>query len=207
MISVHLSFGLSGRDEDYHESEMGLLADKVWSFDVGCDINPSDALGFFVFGHRADRESKQRARQSGGTLSTDERNTWDLTLSEVTDSWGLGLNTQFADGFDLGVTAQWSRSDGDTDFFTLPGGTPASATSFDEYDDNEWTTVNVKLGYAINKQIKTGFAYGYEEYTTNRFARDGLTNYAPGSILLNYNDGDYAANIFAAYLQISFGGS
>ena len=98
-------------------------------------------------------------------------------------------------------TSEWSQS---TEGESSEWSQNTEAESFDEYDDNKWWVLGARLGFKLNEQVEAGVGYWRDEFTTNRFQRDGLTEYLPGSLLLNPNDGDYAADIFAADLVISF---
>jgi hypothetical protein len=173
-------------------------------FNAEVGYTPNENLTFFIFGHRTDAESMQRARQSGGTLSTNPADDWELTLDEVTDTWGLGLDASWAERWSTRISGQWSESDGDSHFFSPPGGTPNRAKSFSEYDDNEWLVVSGRLGFKVNPNVEAGVTLAHDEFTTNRFQRNGLTPYFPGSLILNPNDGDYTANILALDLRMAF---
>ena len=66
----NLNLGVSGRDEDYDESQFGLIDDDILQLSADLSYSPGEDLTFFAFAHLGDRETFQRARQSGGTLST-----------------------------------------------------------------------------------------------------------------------------------------
>jgi MtrB/PioB family decaheme-associated outer membrane protein len=202
--SVSITGGVTLRNEDYDESEFGLNSYDSVMYNAEVDYTPSEKISLFVFVHRTDAESFQRARQSGGTLSTNPADDWELTLDETTDTIGLGFESRFARTWTGRVQGQWSNSDGDTDFFSPPGGNPNRAEGFPEYDDNEWLVLSGRLGKEITPNVAAGVTYVREEYTTNRFQRDGLSPYLPGSLILNPEDGDYTADIVAVDMRIAF---
>ena len=203
-------FGVTGRNEDYDESAFGLISDETLQYNFEIGYTPGDNLNFFVFGHRADRESFQRARQSGATPSTNPLDDWTADLDETNDTWGLGFNTRFAERWTTDVSARWSKSDGFADFTAFPGGLPLSgrpvpqALDFDNYEDIELLALLGRLDYRITDQASAGVFYRYEDYTIDSFILQGLANYLPGALLLNPEQGDYQANIFGLELKLAF---
>ena len=200
----NLNFNVSLYEEDYDESEFGLINDEVVQLGAELDYTPGESMNVFVFGHYADRQSFQRARQSGGTLSTDPNNDWSATLDEVTDTWGLGLQKDLGRRCRLDLTARWSRSDGEADLFTPPGGSPSSAVDIDNYEDIELFSLISRFDFEIAEHISAGFTYRYEDFLLDRFILQGLQAYLPAALLLSANEGDYEANIFGVDLRLSF---
>lgn len=103
-------FGVTGRNEDYEESAFGLISDEILQYNVEVGYTPGDNLNFFVFGHRADRDSFQRARQSGATPSTNPLDDWTADLDETTDTWGLGVTSKLAERCSRSSAAWTTRS-------------------------------------------------------------------------------------------------
>ena len=204
LLSGFLSRQWNLRDDDYDESEFGLVGDKTWQLNVDFNVHPSDDLGFYVFGSYADREVYQRARQSGGTLSTSELDSWDATFDEKTNSWGAGLDARLNDRMKLKLFGQWTDADGDALIFSPPGGSPDVGFGFDNYDDSELLWFKVRLGWDFNDVVAAGIGYWYERYETSRFGIDGIAPYAPGAVLLAGNDGEYEANVVTLDLRMRF---
>jgi MtrB/PioB family decaheme-associated outer membrane protein len=200
--SWNFSFGISGRDEDYPNSEFGLQFDEILSYNFELGYAPGADLNFFLFGHIADREVFQESRQSGGTLSTDPLDNWNVLLNEDTTTWGLGLNKKNESGWSFDLSAHISDSDGEGDFTTPPGG--RTAVDFDNYEDIELFSVWLKAAYEINEGVSCGFFYLWEDYTIDSFILQGIVPYLPQSILLAANDGDYEANLFGVNLRFVF---
>lgn len=183
---------------------MGLLSEDLSQFDAEVSYTPGERLTLFVFGSRTDRETFQRARQSGGTLSTNPLDTWELTLTEVTDTWGLGLDARPAEHWEVRVSGSLSDADGDSDFFSPPGGTPDEAVSFPEYDDNKWLVYTAGFVFHVNDNVQTGLRLQHDEFETNRFARNGQQPYLPGALILDLDDGDYDADLLMVDLRVRF---
>lgn len=204
----NLSLGISGRNEDYPESEFGLRSDEISSYNFELGYTPGENLNFFVFGHQAGREVFQRARQSGGTLSTREIDNWTILFNEDTTTLGLGLSSKRDNGFGLDFSVNRSESDGEADFETPPGGSPSVAVDFDNYEDIELLTASLFLSYEVSKRTSLGVFYRYEDYSIDSFNLVGLQPYLGGTLLLLGNDGDYQASIFGiqAKFKINPGG-
>jgi MtrB/PioB family decaheme-associated outer membrane protein len=206
----NLSFGLTGREEDYDESEFGLISDEILQYNFELGYTPSATTNFYLFAHRADREVFQRARQSGSTVSTRPLDDWSVLLDEATDTWGLGWTQRPAEAWQLDLSARWSNADGDADFTATPGGLPLApphppeAVDFANYEDIELLAGELKVGYQVSERFGTALWYRYEDYTIDSFILQGLQNYLPGALLLNASNGDYTANVVGAQLQFAF---
>lgn len=202
--------GVTGRDEDYDESQFGLIADEILQYNLELGYAPGETLNLYLFGHRADRETFQRARQSGGTVSTNPLDDWLVDFDEKTDTWGLGATSRFAEKWTTDISGRWSKSDGFADFTAFPGGAPLAgrpvpqALDFDNYEDIELLALIGRLDYQINEQAGAGIFYRYEDYTIDSFIRQGLSNYLPGALLLNPEQGDYKANVYGLELKLAF---
>ncbi len=202
--------GVTGRDEDYDESELGLLADELVQWNAELSYAPGENLTFYLFGQRADRESFQIARQSGGTVSTRPLDNWELTLDEQNDTWGLGLTSRFAADWTADVSGRWTRSDGFADFVAFAGGLPLASPprtepqDFDNYEDIELFAFDGRLEYRLAERATAGFGYRYEDYTIDSFILQGLANYLPGALLLAADNGDYQADLFFLDLKLTF---
>ena len=170
----NLNLGISGRDEDYDESQFGLIDDEILQLSADLSYSPSEDLAFFAFAHLGDRESFQRDRQSGGTISTNPADDWTVDLDEVTDTAGLGFNGSPTDRFKWDISGNWSRSDGDADFASPPGGTSGQNSArepvdFDNYEDIELLALALQVDYVVSPRFDVGLLYRYEDYTIDSF--------------------------------------
>ena len=204
----NLTLGVNSRNEDYDKSLFGLQKDDVLSYNAEVSYSPGEKLSFFLFGQRADRDVRQKGRQSGATPSTNPLDDWPVKFSEVTDTWGLGLNGKAGAGWTYDLSGTWSKSDGEADFTTFPGGLPVTpprpVLDLGNYEDIELLSVLGRLGYQITPNATAGLFYRYEDYTIDSFILQGLQNYLPGALLLNADVGDYTGNIFGVDLGLKF---
>lgn len=200
----NIDVGVSHMDEDYDESELGLIADEVMQLSAEVGYTPGENLTFFVFGHRSDRDTLQRSRQSGGTVSTNPDDNWQADFEEVTDTWGLGLRAQLSERSELDISGNWSRSDGLVDLFTTPAGSPSSAEDIDNYEDIELFALRARIDFEITDAARAGLSYRYEDFTLDRFILQGLLPYLPGATLLAADEGDYQASVIGVDLRLSF---
>ena len=65
-------------------------------------------------------------------------------------------------------------------------------------------SVQWKLDYKISEQVGVGLMYRYEDYTIDSFILQGLTNYLPGALLINADNGDYQASIAGLFFKLKF---
>jgi MtrB/PioB family decaheme-associated outer membrane protein len=213
--TLSLSLGASARADEYPESEFGLTDDEILQYSFDLSWAPSEANVLYLFGHLADREVEQAARQSGATPSTRPIDSWFAAFDETNDTFGLGWTTKLGGEWALDVSGRYAESDGTADFTAFPGGLPlaspgaglparTAAQDFDNYEDFELFTGKVKLDYAVNEHATCGFWYQYEDYTADSFITQGVTNYLPGALLIAADNGDYEANLFALTLKLAF---
>lgn len=201
-------FGVTGRNEDYKESEFGLLEDEILQYNAEIGYAPGESLNFYLFGHIADRDSLQAARQSGATPSTNPLDTWTAAINETTETLGLGLTKKVA-SWTMDLSGQYSSSDGEIDFTAFPGGLPLgtpprTVVDIPNYEDIELLALLARVDYQLNAHAKAGVGYRWEDYTIDSFLIQGLRNYLPGTLLLNADQGDYTGSVLMLDLSLIF---
>jgi MtrB/PioB family decaheme-associated outer membrane protein len=205
----NLSFGVNARNEDYDRSLFGLQKDDVLAYNAEISYSPGERLSFFLFGQRSDRDVTQKGRQSGSLPSTNPLDDWTTAFAEITDTWGLGLNSKLGPAWTFDLSGTWSKSDGEADFTAFPGGLtlgnpPRPLLDLANYEDIELLSVLGRLGYKINDNATTGLFFRWEDYTIDSFILQGLQNYLPGALLLNANVGDYTGRVLGLDLTLTF---
>jgi MtrB/PioB family decaheme-associated outer membrane protein len=197
--SWNFTFGVTGRDEDYDKSELGLISDDIFQYNAELAFVPSDALTFYLFGQWADRQTFMISRQSGATPSTNPLDNWEVEFDEGTATLGLGLTTAFAKRWTADLSVRRSDSNGDADFTAFRGGAPLgtrpAAQDFANYEDTELLSALAKLGFKINERFNLGLGYLWEDYSIDSFILQDLQSYLPGALLLNGNNGDYEGHV------------
>jgi MtrB/PioB family decaheme-associated outer membrane protein len=202
--TLQLSLGYSRRDEDYEQSEFGLASDEIEQYSVDLDFSPGDRLTFFAFGHRGERQSFQHARQSAATPSTNPRDDWDLLLDEATDTYGFGLEAKPAARLKLGLSGNWSKSDGEADFRTPASSSLPVPLDIGNYEDIELLSVKATLEWQLKEHLSLALGYLYEDFTLDRFILQGLKPYLPAALLLAAREGDYRADVYFAQVGYKF---
>ncbi|MBT8241550.1 MAG: MtrB/PioB family outer membrane beta-barrel protein [Acidimicrobiia bacterium] len=198
----NFSFGLSGREEDYSQSVFGLVSDEIGSYNFEMGYAPGAQMNFMFFLNSADRDSFQRARQSGGSLSTNPLDDWALLLNERTKTWGATVESNRESGWSWELSAHVSDSDGEGDFTTPEGG--RTAVDITNYEDIKLTSFWFTSGYDLNEKVAFGFFVLLEDYSSNSFISQGIVPYLPSSILLAANDGSYDGRLFGVNLRMMF---
>ncbi|HEX6861586.1 MAG TPA: MtrB/PioB family outer membrane beta-barrel protein, partial [Thermoanaerobaculia bacterium] len=201
-------FGVTGRNEDYDESELGLLEDEILQYNAELGYAPGENLNLYLFGHIADRSSFQGARQSGATPSPNPLDSWFADMDEMTETFGLGFTAKHG-AFTTDLSARYTNSDGEIDFTAFPGGLPLgtpprAVVDIDNYEDIELLALLARFDYRITPNTTAGFGYRWEDYTVDSFLFQGLRNYLPGAILLNTDQGDYTGSTFMLDLSLAF---
>lgn len=202
--TLQLSVGYSRRDEDYEQSEFGLASDDVEQYSADLDFSPGDRLTFFAFGHRAERQSFQNARQSAAVPSTNPRDDWDLLLDEKTDTYGFGLETKPAEKVKVRLSGNWSKSDGEADFQTPGSSSLPLPLDIGNYEDIELFTARAMLEWQLKEHLSLALGYLYEDFTLDRFILQGLQSYLPAALLLAAREGDYRADVYVAQVGYKF---
>ena len=206
----NFTFGVTGRDEDYDKSELGLISDDIFQYNAELAFVPSDALTLYLFGQWADRQTFMISRQSGATPSTNPIDNWEADFDESTATLGLGFTTAFAERWTADISVRRSDSNGDTDFTAFPGGLPlaspprTAAQDFSNYEDTELTAALAKLGYKINNRYSLGLGYLWEDYSIDSCILQDLQNYLPGALLLNANYGSYEGEVLYFDVGVKF---
>lgn len=202
--AVQVSVGLSSRDDQYDESEFGLIDDEIFQWNAEIGYTPGENFTAYIFGHEADRQSFQKGRQSGATPSTNPRDDWSLTLDELTTTYGLGLEAKPTSKISIEVSANWSESDGEADFTTpSPSNLPVTK-DIDNYEDIELFSARAEVDFQVTKALTVGLFYLYEDFTLDRFILQGLKAYLPGALLLNANEGTYQGDVIALRIGYTF---
>ncbi len=200
----NFSIGFSGWEEDYGESEFGLVSDDLANVNVEFGYAPGEDFNFFLFAHNEDRDVFQRNRQSGRTLSTNPDDNWTAAFVEDTLTWGLGVSSTFDSGWSLDLSLYVSDSDGEIDFETPPGGSPSEAVDIGNYEDIELFSTRLKASYELNERVSCGVFVLYETYEIDSFIRQGLQPFIASTLLLVANDGDYRGTLFGANVRVKF---
>jgi MtrB/PioB family decaheme-associated outer membrane protein len=200
----NVSAGYSKRKENYDESLFGLIDDDIWQWNGEVGYTPHENLDLYLFGQHSNRESFQRARQSGAAPSVNPADNWNATFDELNDLVGLGLTAKLQKLWTLDVSGRYSKSNGKADLVSPPGGSPDRATGFNNYEDIKLAAFLAQLDYQVTPAASVGLTYRYEDYTIDSFIRQGLAFYLPGSLLLNANSGDYKANVYGLRFKLTF---
>jgi hypothetical protein len=213
--ALSLSLGATLRQDEYPDSEFGLTDDEIMQYSFDLSWAPSESSVLYLFGHLADREVEQAARQSGATPSTRAIDSWFAAFDETNDTFGLGWTRRLGEQWTFDLSGSYVESDGEADFTAFPGGLPlappasglparTAAQDFGNYEDFELFTGRVKVNYAVNQYASFGVWYQFEDYTADSFITQGVTNYLPGALLIAAENGDYQANLVALTLKLAF---
>ncbi len=200
--SLTLTATTTGRLDDYDESPLGLQsADKLgYGLELGWALR--DGVSANAFANREDIDYFLRSRQSGATPSTDPRADWTGDFEDTTDTFGLGLSCDGCGKWDGEVAATWSKTAGNLDLFSPPGGVPDVAFDITNYDDVELFSVDAEVSYRISDRVAVGLSWLWEDYSIDSFLTRGLVPYLPSAALLDLVNGGYTANVVGLHFKL-----
>ena len=200
--TLSLTATTTGRLEDYDESPLGLQsADKLgYGLELGWALR--DGVSANLFLNREKIEYFLRSRQSGATPSTDPLADWTGNFEDTTDTYGLGLTCDGCGKWDGRIAASWSKTSGNLDLFSPPGGTPDVAFDIANYDDVRLFSVDAELDYRLSDHVSAGLSWLWEDYDIDSFLTRGLVPYLPSAPLLDLVNGGYTANVVGLHLKL-----
>ena len=190
-----LGFTVEFNNNDYPDSEFGLLHGREWAAGVDYTYALTKASNLNAFYEHSRMDSDQRGRQSGAAPSTNPADNWTVNLIDNFDTVGLGYETSL-----LGPNSNWhttltySHANGDANLDSPPGGTPNVAVSIANVDETEWITFRTGIDFRLLPRTKLGMLYWFEHYTIDDFAENSIRANAiipAGTILLNASKPDY----------------
>lgn len=198
-----LSLNYLASEDDFVESEHGLLNARSKSFTAEADWSPSERWNVHGFVTRERISSLQRDRQSGATVSTDPRNDWTAELTNDVDSYGIGGSlSMIPDKLTVRLLGQYQDADGNNEIASPPGGTPDFGLSLADFDDFRLWSASAELDYRMSRAWSLAIGAWREDYRYRDAGTTGLRNYMPGTLFLAPNAGDYRGN--AIYIRTSY---
>lgn len=198
-----VSLNYLSSEDDFTESEHGLLNASSRSLTAEADWTPSERWNVYGFYTRESLSSLQRDRQSGATVSTDPRNDWTAELTNDVESYGLGGTLAVVpDKFTLRLLGRYQDANGNNAMDSPPGGTPDLAFGIAEFDDFRLWSASAEVDYQLNRSWSIAVGAWREDYRFRDAANTGLSNYMPGTLFLAPNAGDYRGN--ALYIRTSY---
>ncbi len=199
--------GTYGRQhDDYDQSQFGLIDASFDTLTLEADFQPTERVNLNAYWTWEKLVNFQRGRQSGSTVSTNPRDDWTSDVNDKTQSVGGGADvTLKPEHWFFSFTGWYQKVNGDNALFAAPGGAPANARpggvqSLPLYDDTRIVSVNAELRDEFAKHWSAAIGAWYENYTIDDSNTQGLSNYAPGSLFLAANDGDYRA--WVGYVRV-----
>jgi MtrB/PioB family decaheme-associated outer membrane protein len=192
-----------GRKDDYDKSEFGLTESKVATFGLEWAWEITDRSNLFAFYNRDKLEYVLDSRQSGAVASVNPADSWSGDFTDDTDTFGLGWSCTHCDRWDVQLTSHYSKTDGNADLFSPPGGAPDVAYPISNYDDVKLWSSELVVDYHLNERFSIGLSYLYEDYKIDSFRKAGLDPFLAGAPLLDLANGSYTGNVFGAHLKFA----
>ncbi|MBK1735447.1 hypothetical protein CKO15_09155 [Halorhodospira abdelmalekii] len=174
-------------EEDYSESELGLLASKINSYTLTFDYFPAEVFSGYAFVTLEDREREQGGEQRA--LDQEER-TWTI---------GAGANSVLTEEQRLTLGLELAYMDSGTDIKVSPDSGGAGYPSLNV----TMTQLKLSSDYEVSDALTVGFTYFVQ-----RFSEDDWSRVAPGLdgglIYLGGDERNYTAHMGIASVSYRF---
>ncbi|MDP1677536.1 MAG: MtrB/PioB family decaheme-associated outer membrane protein [Bacteroidota bacterium] len=209
VLSFSGSFGLT--NDDFKESQYGLLSNKSNNFSIDVTFNPTYDLAIYAsytgenFNYAM--KSKQRSTPAADTSGYD----WSSDLKDVVQSFAGGL-TWSVDPEVLDFAIDFSYSDAKGTIATSAVN-PILVTSAQNYPDTRsiLRQLHASVGYHLTEHFTPRLEYRFEGYTESYFNQDVMQPYmvpvdpgASGAVFLGARQPGYSAHIIYFVLSYEF---
>ncbi len=219
ILSLTASFGLA--DDNFKESEYGMLRNKSNNFSFDVSFNPTFDLAFYASYTRENfsyaMKSRQRVPQVGTTPPNDTTNNdWRSDLKDWANTFGIGLTWSAVPG-EVDFSLDFSLSDAKGTVATRALGNPADprflVTTAQDYPDTRsiLRQLRASLGYRLTDHFTPRLEYRFEGYTESYFNQDVMQPYmlpvdpaASGAVFLGARQPSYSAHVIYVVLSYNF---
>ena len=211
--SLAVSGSFTYGEDDFDNSDFGLLNDKHHIFSIDADYAVSDSVNFYAFYNYEKYKNRQKASgfyQAGGIVTD-----WSAKNEDVVNTVGGGVKLALIPGrLDFDLSYSFSDVDGNIAFAIPadealdPGEEPAD---FNSVDDTKLHILETKLNCRVWESFYVTFGYLYEKFDSDDFNTEGFA-FVPttangvynGALLMGTLPEDYSVNLFYAKLSYRF---
>lgn len=185
-LALGAEFSIS--EDDYNESEVGLLADQRSSYTATVDFFPDEKFSGYAFVTLEESKRDQGGQQRG------------LGQKENTQTLGMGVDTTLSGEERVTLGAEVIYLESETDM-SVSGGANAQ----------DYPTLSVKMtqlelssDYRVTDNLQLGLAYFVQAFTENDWTRGAGPGSEDGYIYLGSEERDYTAHMGMATLGYNF---
>ena len=167
-VEVNASIGV-GQDE-YTESQHGLLSFDSNQYSIGANIAPDDRFSLSASYGWEDYSSQQRSRNaSDAAQQADPRRDWTTDYTGKVNFFEAGFDINAIERTMIRITADWNRSN-DTYLYGLVTGSPIAVPEQLPPVKNELLRAEIDLSYELSRNLRLGVAYWFDDYQVEDFA-------------------------------------
>ncbi len=201
-----LGAGLSYRQDDYHNSELGLTGTEGWSASLDATYMVNEDLSFsgsYVYDSYSAEQAGWSFEGDGNQLaqSQDPTRRWWSEQDDRVDTLGLGVNWKAMPA--LNLSADYSYSHAVTKIDTQSGGAFA-AEAFPDLT-TRIHGLRANADYRLNDESSIGLTYIYERYRTENWQTGGVEADTIGRVLsLEEIDPDYDNHLVLVWTRFEF---
>ena len=216
-FAVTASYGTT--QDDYHQSEYGLMKDINYNYSLELAYNPHPAATFFAEYTREKYKYRQRSRQrSPGNPTTaandSPNNDWESNRRDLVDTMAVGVDASPYRKVSVDVFYTFSmaknriqtRALGDR---LLPRFLPTTAVDYPD-TSNRWHEVVASVKFPLKGSLTPKFEYRYEKYDRMDFQMVNVGQYfildpsTAAGVFLRADVPGYHAHILAVSLAYQF---
>jgi MtrB/PioB family decaheme-associated outer membrane protein len=200
--SVTITGSFNYREDDFEDSNYGLLGDKGYSASLDLDYAIHERANLHAFYSREEYEYLQMDRGLVGVTTAD----WLSGGTDVIDTCGGAVNASLlSNKLDFDLSYSYSNVEGSINFYT-----PAEQTSdFPIVDDAELQVFNANLKYRVWKGLSVTVGYLWEKFDFDDFENEGYMNVPTdaadlyqGALLMGTLTESYEGSV--VYLKLSY---
>ncbi|MBW2244625.1 MAG: MtrB/PioB family decaheme-associated outer membrane protein [Deltaproteobacteria bacterium] len=202
---LSLSFAIDSVNDDYEDTDLGLLHSRMHSYTFDASFMPCDNLNTHAFYTFEEFRSRQRGHSFSGNnrladLADPDRR-WMARDVDATDTFGFGFDVSLLEGrLSFEAETLYSRSKGSIDVDTALFPTvlaPGTPTAFPDTTSHLFA-VTTMARYRINETFSVRLGYTYERLDVDDWAYDGVVPTTLDRVLTTgLTSPEYAQHIIA----------
>jgi len=198
---LFLSLRTDFNKDDYSDTDIGLIESVQPVYTVDFTYQPRNNIstyGYYTY-------ERIESSQAGYDISAAATNDWAADFDDIFNTLGIGARLNDLGKWDVGLDVVYSQSTGKikmTDYVL--------AGTEEQFPDNKTELTSVKLwtNYNYDKELTYRLGLGYEDYTEDNWAVDGLLPYdqatVANTLLLGNEALDYDTYVITVSVSYKF---
>jgi MtrB/PioB family decaheme-associated outer membrane protein len=203
--SLTLGAGITGANEDYDNSELGLRSRRALSWTIDASWSPLETLTAYAYYTRDSFQSRQSGRSfnSDPVQAFDPNRNWRQDDEDDVDTVGAGAEwIAIADRLTLRADFVYSFAKDSIDFATGPALPPSVALPT---SDSRLYDVSIQAELRLVEHVKARVGYLFESFEADDWALDGVEPNTINEVLtLGQENPNYQSHIVGFSIEYDF---